>query len=231
MPNTCKKCNDSTLELLSRLPLFAGCDATLLSEAVDRGSFICRSYRSGETIYSPSGEEKRLIILRSGIANIYSADESRSLLLRTLEPGRCVGVANLFSNERFVSRIIADKRCETVEITARDFGSLLEHDNSLLYNYISFLSNKICLLNKKIVYLTAGSAERRLAVFLDAHSCEVESDSFILPVPMNSLCEMLNLGRASLYRAADKLEADGFIMRDGKQITIVNKEQMLLKYI
>jgi hypothetical protein len=30
---------------------------------------------------------------------------------------------------------------------------------------------------------------------------------------------------------ADKLEADGFLIRDGKNITLVSKEQMLTKYI
>ncbi len=229
MSNTCKKCNVSTLNMLKALPLFKGADEALLLSAIEAEKFVCKLFCSGETIYSPEDEEKRLIILRSGKAFVYSSDESRSLLLRTLEPGKTVGVANLFSNEKFVSRIIADKKCETVEISAEAFGRLIERDSVMLYNYISFLSNKICLLNKKIVYLTAGSAERRLAVFLDAHASEIGSDSF--PLQMNSLCEMLNLGRASLYRAADKLEADGSIKRDGKLITIFNKELMLSKYI
>ncbi len=228
MPNTCKKCNSATLEMLKTLPLFREVDEEILSGAIESEKFICRAHASGEVIYSPDEDEKRLIMIRSGRANVYSSDESRSLLLRTLEEGKTVGVANLFSNDKFVSRVIADKRCETIEITADDFASLLERDPVLMRNYISFLSNKICYLNKKIVYLTAGSAERRLAVFLDAHSSETGSDSF--PIQMNSLCEMLNLGRASLYRAADRLEADGCISRDGKQITIINKELMLSKY-
>ncbi len=228
MSNTCKKCNASTLDMLKALPLFKGADESLLLSAIEGEKFVCKDFSPGEMIYSPDENEKRLIILRSGKAVVYSADESRSLLLRTLEPGKTVGVANLFSNEKFVSRIIADKKCETVEISAEAFGKLIEQDSVMLYNYISFLSNKIRLLNKKIVYLTAGSAERRLAVFLDAHASEIGNDSF--PLQMNSLCEMLNLGRASLYRAADKLEADGCIKRDGKLITIVNKELMLSKY-
>lgn len=231
MPNKCKKCDQSTLELLLTLPLFSGADASKLEQQIESGSFVCRTYASGEVIYSPDKEEKRLIIFRTGEASVYSADESRSVLLRTVSAGKTVGVANLFSSERFVSRIIADKKCDTVEITATDFRYLLESDTAILHNYITFLSNKICYLNKKIVYLTAGSAERRLAVFLDSHAAEVGNDSFTLPVPMNSLAEMLNLGRASLYRAADKLEADGFIKRDGKKITLVSKEQMLTKYI
>ncbi len=228
MPNTCKKCNSATLEMLKTLPLFRQVEEAVLCEAIECEKFKCKTFASGETVYSPDEEEKRLIMIRSGRANVYSSDESRSLLLRTLEEGKTVGVANLFSNEKFVSRVIADKKCETVEITAGAFASLLERDPALMRNYISFLSNKICYLNKKIVYLTAGSAERRLAVFLDSHASETGSNSF--PIQMNSLCEMLNLGRASLYRAADKLEADGCISRDGKQITIINKELMLSKY-
>lgn len=230
MANNCKKCENCTLDFLCSLPLFKNADRQKLQASIDSNSFLCRSYSPGETIYSPEESNKRIIILKSGAGSVYSADESRTLLLRRLEVGQAVGVANLFSSESFVSRVIADKKCETVEISAQSFGKLLENDSALLYNYVSFLSDKICFLNKKIVCLTAGSAERRLALFLDSHSNEVGSDSFSLPVPMNSLAEMLNLGRASLYRAADKLEADGFIKRDGKNLTLVSKEQMLIKY-
>lgn len=231
MANNCKKCNQTTLDFLLTLPLFKGADREKLKSGIESGCFVCNTYSSGEMIYSPEESEKRLILFQSGEASVYSADESRSLLLRTLGAGKTVGVANLFSEESFVSRVIADKKCETVEITANDFGKILVQDSAILYNYVAFLSNKISYLNKKIVCLTAGSAERRLAIYLDSHSNEIGSDSFALPIPMNALAEMLNLGRASLYRAADKLEADGFIKRDGKNITLVSKEQMLTKYI
>lgn len=231
MATSCKKCNEITLDFLLSLPLFGGADREKLQEKLKNGIFSCHTYASGETVYCPEESNKRLIIFRSGEASVYSADQSRSLLLRTLGAGKTVGVANLFSSEGFVSRVIAVKKCETVEISADDFGKMLESDRALLYNYITFLSNKISYLNKKIVCLTAGSAERRLAFFLDSHASEVGSDTFALPVPMNSLAEMLNLGRASLYRAADKLEADGFLVREGKNITLVSKEQMLTKYI
>ncbi len=230
MSNKCQKCEKNTLDLLLSLPLFRGADTEKLESSIQSGDFHCHTYATGDVVYSPEADEKKLIIIRSGEASVYTADSSRSMLLRRLGEGKTVGVANLFSDESFVSRIIADKKCETVEISAANFKKLLESDSAILHNYISFLSNKICYLNKKIVTLTAGSAERRLAVFLDSHASEIGNDSFTLPVPMNSLAEMLNLGRASLYRAADKLEADGFITRDGKNITLVSKEQMLIKY-
>jgi DNA-binding MarR family transcriptional regulator len=99
-----------------------------------------------------------------------------------------------------------------------------------MYNFLEFLSGKIRFLNRKIVTLTAGSAERRLAYFLDTSIPEGKDDTAEITVQMNSLCEMLNLGRASLYRAADRLCEEGFIERIGKTIRIINRKGMMDKY-
>ena len=184
----------------------------------------------GEEIYTPDKIEKKLIIFLSGNAEIYSADENRSMLLRTMGKGGVIGVSNLFSDDHFASRVIAAKKCETLQISAHSFGKIIESDKAILYNYIDFLSNRICYLNKKIVYLTAGSAERRLAYYLDSLAYDVQSDSFELNTPMNALAEMLNLGRASLYRALDKLESDGHLLREGKSFTLFDRTAMLEKY-
>lgn len=222
-----KKVSTDILLLLRDIPLFASADRALLESEIASGSFLLREYKSGQIIYSPQESERRMIIFSSGSASVYSADTTRSVLLRTVECGHILGVANLFSTESFVSRVIAERKCKTVEISADNFGRILECDSAVMHNYISFLSEKICFLNKKIVCLTAGSAERKLSFFLSELASEKNSDSFELPIPMNALAEVLNLGRASLYRAADKLEADGFIKRDGKSIILINKEKML----
>lgn len=95
-----------------------------------------------------------------------------------------------------------------------------------MYNYLSFLSDRIDYLNKKITYITAGSAERKLATFF----ASFEKAEFELPVSFSSLSDMLDIGRASLYRALDKLVSDGCIERDGNDIKIINKALMLEKY-
>jgi hypothetical protein len=42
---------------------------------------------------------------------------------------------------------------------------------------------------------------------------------------------MLNIGRASLYRAFDKFIADGFITKNGKVITLIDREALKNNYI
>lgn len=221
------------LDLLRSLQLFTGVDENILISALENQAFDKVLYGSGETLCSPLSEVKKLMIFISGEAEVFSTDENRSILLKTLKAGGIVGVANLFSPERYASRVIATKKCEILEISAENYGKILEADSKAMYNYLSFLSNRICYLNKKIVYLTAGSSERRLAYYLDSALSEAEErgeSTDCVTVQMNLLCEMLNLGRASLYRAADKLCEEGFIERDGKRIRITDRSGMLKKY-
>ncbi len=215
------------LPLLLSHRLFADCDQSKLTNAIEKGYFKSTEHPPGRIICSPEDQNKRMILFLSGKAAVYTADEGRNTLLRTLSTGDLLGVSNLFSEEPFASRVIAEKKCSTLEISQADFGKLLENDPTLLYRYLSFLSEKLCYLNRKILCLTAGSAERRLACFL----CDAAEEGDKLGIQMNMLSEMLNLGRASLYRAVDALVSEGFIRKEGKAIQMLNIKAMREKYL
>ena len=217
-------------EVLQKVKLFSGVDENLIRDALKKGYFEEREYSPGETILSPENKAKKAVIFLSGKAEVYSADEGRSLLLRTFEKGHIVGISNLFAPDDFVTRVIATKKCSVLEISPESYGKILEKDKGAMYNYVAFLSEKIRFLNRKIVTLTAGNAERRLAYFLDSAISDGGDQAHEITVQMNSLCEMLNLGRASLYRAADKLCEEGFITRNGKTITVLKRKEMMEKY-
>ena len=216
--------------VLRSIKLFEGVDEGILSSALESGEIEIFEYDAGEAIFSPADKRKKAVVFLSGSAEVYSADEGRSLLLRTFSRGNVAGVSNLFSQDDFSSRVIAVKKCEVLEFSPEGFGKIIESDKRAMYNFVAFLSGKIRYLNRKIVTLTAGSAERRLAYFLDSSLPESTNESLEITVQMNALCEMLNLGRASLYRAADKLCEEGFIERNGKIIKVINRNGMMQKY-
>lgn len=214
---------------LKKHPLFNGVDASALSDAVNADDTVIKSFKQGEEIFSPKSKEKKLGFILLGEANVYSADENHSVLLRSLNICDTFGVSNLFDeNSEFVSTIIAKKASSVIFFTPKAIESLLGESSAFRTNYIVFLSQRICFLNKKISCFTAGSPERRLAVFLCSQSNE---QSFSLNVNANTLSEMLDIGRASLYRAFDKLIADGFITKDGKTITLLDRNALKKHYI
>lgn len=210
--------------------LFAGMDTQRLSATVNGGEVKLCEFASGEEIYSPYDKEKKLGFLLSGSASVFSADENNAVLLRILEKGDTFGVANLFSShETFVSLIVAKKACKILFFSEASVAALLREDSVFCMNYIHFLSDRICFLNQKISCFTAGSPERKLAFFL--LSCgEDKIEQYSLSINANSLSDMLNIGRASLYRAFDSLAAEGLIQKQGKQITVIDKNALKRRF-
>ena len=219
---------DEIIQRLKKHELFEKTELSALEALINAEDTEIMNFKQGDEIFSPKNEEKKLGFILDGEASVYSADGNRSVLLRSLSEGDSFGVSNLFDTQGgFVSLIVAKKASNVIFFSPTAISSLLERSGEFRMSYIRFLSEKICFLNRKISCFTAGSPERRLAVFLGTQSNE---ESYSLSLNANSLSEMLNVGRASLYRAFDKLTADGFIIRNGKIITVFNRNALETHY-
>ena len=209
---------------LRKTPLLEKADEDVLRRALSFDSCFEKTYEKGDTILSPDDIERRIIIILGGKAAVYSPDIEKNVLLRTLGVGDIFGVANLFGpSSSFVTHIIAKSKCRVFMISSRAISYLLENDKCFMYSYLSFLSSRICFLNRKIKVYTSGSAERRIALYLLSFG----ADTITPTIPMNSLAELLDIGRASLYRGMEKLSSDGFIARDGDKIKILDRQRMM----
>ena len=145
------------------------------------------------------------------------------VVLKTHVAGNMFGVANLYTEEPPPSIISAVEPTDVLFVDGEAFCDMIENDMNAMRAYLAFLSKKIIYLNKEISTFTAGSAEKKLAVFL----CENQQDGRFEPsFSMSHLAEMLGVGRASLYRALDSLEADGLIKRIDKTILIPDKYKL-----
>ena len=211
---------------LLKNPLFLGVDASRTHAILAECGCRVTSFADGETILAPEADTHTAGILLLGGAVVTTPDPTRKTLLRYLGAGEPFGIANLFSNAPYVSRIRAHGNCRVFLLSEDAIRRLLEEDHAFLYQYLGFLSGRIRYLNRKIGYLTAGSAERRLALYL----CSLGKDTVRLEESISALSELLDVGRASLYRAFDKLTEDGFIQKDGRSITLLDADAMLAAY-
>ena len=204
---------------------FENASADSLSKALKSGNCSEFAFSSGESIAHDDKSRRYVGVILSGSARVHSADMERNVLLRRLQPGDVFGIATLFekSTAPKVSAVTAHKPCRVLFVEEPCISFLLENDKDFMYSYINFLSGRIRFLNTKIMFYTSGAAERRLALYLDSF----KSDTVTPDIPMNALSELLDIGRASLYRAIDRLEADGFIKRNGDEIIIIDRNKML----
>ncbi len=213
-------------ELISSLKLFEGCREDIINNTV-----ICRGYtktfKAGEAIEADN--EPSMGVLLSGRAVIFSSDQGKRTLLRFVSPGNAVGVASLFSTDPPNTLIEAcgDGKTEMFFISREIFEDLLADASAARFriNLITFLADRVSFLNSKIDSVTAGSAERKLAVFIRNSPIE-ESGDIDIGMSATALARALDIGRASLYRALDLLEDEEIIKRDGKNIKLISSEKL-----
>ncbi len=213
-------------DIIYSLKLFEGCSrADIDMMIISRGAL--KAFGSGQIMeaeHSPS-----VGILISGRGVIYSSDKGRQTILKFIAPGNAVGVASLFADDPPNTRIVAcgDGKSEMLFIERSAFEDLLKSERSARFriNLVCFLADRVSFLNSKIDYVTAGNADRRLAIFIK-NTPLANDGSLSIGMSMTSLALALDIGRASLYRALDSLEEQHIISREGKRIFLLSSEKL-----
>lgn len=217
--------NMDILQLLKTLPLFGTVSPPLLQKAAESEHAYCVTLAAGEELSAQFSE--MLGVVQSGKLQILSADADRAVVLRSVTKGHVFGAASLFLEKKTpVSRLVAQSDCALFFLARDAVRELLRASPDFTEAYLRFLAERVHFLNGKIRAFTAGSAERRLAVWLAEHP---ENEPFPAGA-LTSLAKTLDIGRASLYRALDKLEAEGLILRNGREITVPDTNALLQKY-
>ena len=207
------------MEILSTIaaaPLFRNVSPAVLQTAAD--SCVERTFARGEEI-ACIGEA--LCLIQTGSVQVCGAGST--LFLNKLRAGDCFGVASLFGSRVGVTAVTACEKSRLLLFPQKTVEELMQEDFTFARNYICFLTDRIGFLNRKIAAFTAGSAEKKLAKYL--LSLPAEDGAITLPVPMVRLAALLDLGRASLYRAFAFLEESGQLTRTGKLVRLTSAEE------
>ncbi len=210
----------SETDIVMHTKLFHGTSELLMRKMASAPDCELKLYADGDCIYSPENFRRSLGIILEGSArvSIRNAD-GRKIVMNTLHTGQMLGGAALFnSNESYIYEIRALEDTKILFFPQRIILRGVERESRFAENYISYLSDRVLFLNRKISILTAGSAELRLANFF----ADNLSDAYYmeLPLPMNQLASQLCISRASLYRALDTLLEAGAVSKQGREYKI-----------
>ena len=206
---------ESLQEILSGIFLFKGISKKDIDHcsSFDGAEFI--SYERDEIMLS-SETDKKIGILLSGKASIFSGDSG--VIIKRLSVNDIYGVAILFDDAHYSTKVVATGKCEILSLN-RDFvQSCIQYNSRISLNYIEYLAKKITFLNLKIDAYTAKTAENKLYSYL--LQLPRDDDKIVLKTDFSAIAKMIGIGRASLYRAFEKLEKDGLIIKNNKEITL-----------
>lgn len=204
-------------------PLFANVSLEYIKKYINEDTVKVTELPSDTLAYSSESEQLQVAFILSGVARVYTGTGNENALMRTLQAGDIFGIANLYDDgEPFPSRIFTAANTSILFIPALKFKEFIENDPQATKNYMCFLSKKIVYLNKKLATLTAGSAERKLSAYI----CEHQVQGRLTVSSMSELADILQMGRASLYRSVDILIENKLIEKRGKDFIIINETKL-----
>ena len=207
-------------DALTEHTLFSGLNPELLRSVLTKQQVSFVRFKRGETL---TPQEPAVGFLLRGEARLLGNGD---MLLETVLPGDVFGFEALFSGrEDAGGTVVAAKACEAAYLSKNAVTQLLEREPLFALRLIRYLSQRVVTFKNQVGLYTGGSAEGKLAQYLlagfgDYKTCE-------LTLSMSQLALLLQIGRASLYRAFDSLEEKGAIARDGKNIRLANRDVLL----
>ena len=218
------KLNEIETELVSKTELFRGLPPSVLTRILAVSDCTAAEYEKNEVVYDKTNFYRSLGIVLEGRLRVTKENaDKRPIVMSTLQRGALFGAAALFNSEpEYATKVTAIERSRVLFLPQRLIKRMIEREPDIAENYIRYLSERILFLNRKIYFLTAGTAEQRLAGFLLDNLAVGEFSE--MPMTMHRLADALNMSRASLYRAFDELTASGAVSKQGKLVCINNAE-------
>ncbi len=155
-----------------------------------------------------------LSLLVNGKATIRKNDKNGDgINIRSIYSGECFGSASVFGSwEDGRSSAITQTECEVIYIEEKAVKKMFLKFPQISLNYITFLTDRVRFLNKRIDSFTSGSTENRLYDFL--LNLADRNGVCNLDFSLAELSRRLQVGRSSLYRDIHSLEQSGLLKRE-----------------
>ena len=158
-------------------------------------------------------------IIIEGTANIerYDYNGNRSIIEK-LEKNVFGEIFSRLGND--VS-VIATSDCIVLFIEYNDFLKNLKNAN-LIQNTFQMLSSKIIELNKRLEILSKRSIRDKLLTYFLILANESPNRTFLLPFTYTDLADYLSVDRSAMMREIKNLKEEGFLITNGKNITLIS---------
>lgn len=212
----------SDIETVMSTKIFRSSPEKLVVKILSSDACEEQSYKKGDIVYDRHDFKRSLgIILEGSIRVTKENADFKLMLMSTQYKGAVFGAAALFNDaSEYATKLTALEDCRVAFFPQRLIERTIQREPEIARNYIAYLSERILFLNRKIFFLTAGTAEQRLANFAMENLSTDRATA--LPMSMTELAAALNTSRASLYRALDTLTDCGAITKEGKKLRIAD---------
>ncbi|HEY3837483.1 MAG TPA: Crp/Fnr family transcriptional regulator [Bryobacteraceae bacterium] len=215
-------------QILKATPLFAALEESELNSLAARCGI--RSYAQGETLFSEGEPCKGLYIVVSGRVRIFkTAMNGREQVLALEGPGASVAELPVFDGGNYPASGAAVEKTEVLFVSRTDLRAICLEKPEVSLKMLQVVGGRLRRLVGIIEELSFTTVRHRLISLLlrQANAEGRKSERgvvFTLAAGHQELAAQIGTVRELVSRNLARLQAQGFIEMNGRQITLLDRE-------
>jgi CRP-like cAMP-binding protein len=218
------------IELLTACSLFKEMNLADKEFCLQQFRYQEKIYQKGEIIvYSQDPVIHQIILLEGAIINEMSDYTGRVIKITDMMAPKLLAPGFLFGNNNYYPvSIFAKTECRLMLIPRDFFIDTLFKNRQLQINFYNIISNKTQFLTRKINFLNLKTIKAKISFFL-LNQYKIQKNSTIkLNQSQTQLAELFGVTRPSLNRSMNELVHNSVIKLHGREITLLDIEELKL---
>lgn len=212
--------------ILEKSTLFQGVEANVLRAYLEETPHHIQCYDKEETIFHLMDPALRIgIILEGRVEAQKSFPNGSQVNVSVRGPGEMIGPAAVFSkSQRYPCDIVALEPATLMMLRKEDLLSLMQKDVKILQNFTTEIASATYMLQQRLELLSYSGIAQKAAFWLLMQVRQTGKSLVQIPDSMSRWAMIMNVSRPSLHREMKKLEEEGIIRYEGKNIYVLDPD-------
>ena len=212
--------------VLENSTLFQGVEANVLRGYLEETPHHIQCYDKEETIFHLMNPALRIgIILKGRVEAQKSFPNGSQVNVSVRGPGEMIGPAAVFSkSQRYPCDIVALEPATLMMLRKEDLLSLMQKDVKILQNFTSEIASATYMLQQRLELLSYSGIAQKAAFWLLMQVRQTGKTAVQIPASMSRWAMIMNVSRPSLHREMKKLEEEGIMRYEGKNIYVLDPD-------
>ena len=212
--------------VLEKSTLFQGVEANVLRGYLEETPHHIQCYDKEETIFHLMDPALRIgIILEGRVEAQKSFPNGSQVNVSVRGPGEMIGPAAVFSkSQRYPCDIVALEPATLMMLRKEDLLSLMQKDVKILQNFTTEIASATYMLQQRLELLSYSGIAQKAAFWLLMQVRQTGKTAVQIPDSMSRWAMIMNVSRPSLHREMKKLEEEGIIRYEGKNIYVLDPD-------
>ena len=212
--------------ILEKSTLFQGVEANVLRGYLEETPHHIQCYDKEETIFHLMDPALRIGIILEGRVEAQKSFPNGSQVNVSIRiPGEIIGPAAVFSkSQRYPCDIVALEHATLMMLRKEDLLSLMQKDVKILQNFTTEIASATYMLQQRLELLSYSGIAQKAAFWLLMQVRQTGKTAVQIPDSMSRWAMIMNVSRPSLHREMKKLEEEGIIRYEGKNIYVLDPD-------